>query len=92
MNAIISRARALALEAGIDADTVAGEPVEVVGMHDTTCVVWGLTWAEVSATEDNGVPWFDAHPEVQVAPDVFTWEDLARYSVWVDGVPEGYAM
>jgi hypothetical protein len=94
MNAIIERARALAIAAGIDPAVVEGDPVEWTCMHDATCLVWGLHWSEVSALETNGEAWFETYPEVRLGPDVFTWEGLERYSIWVDevteGTPEGY--
>ena len=82
----VERARVIAREAGVLASVVEGEPVNI----DYPCpsgvavVVWGCTWSQACAMERDGQDWFEQYPEVQLAPDVFTWEGMPRWSVWVD--------
>ena len=84
MNKIIEIARAKAIAAGVPATCVAGKPCE---FDSTYCgediVVWGCTELQASAMERDDQAWFEQHTEVQLAEDVFTWQGLPRWTVWV---------
>jgi len=80
----IERARAMAIAAGVDPAEVAGEPVEVDFDFDDYIVTWGMTGAQAKAVTDSGRDWFNQYPEVRMAHDVFTWQGLPRWTVWVD--------
>ena len=84
MNKIIEIARAKAIAAGIPAECVAGEPCET---DSTYCgediIIWGCTSWQAAALERDGQAWYEQHPEVQLADDVFTYRGLPRWTVWV---------
>jgi hypothetical protein len=87
----IERARAMAVEAGVDPAVVQGKPVEVEHENGSTIVTWGCSWVQACATEAwrrdiescPSVSWYEEHAEVLLSEDVFTWEGFPRWSVWV---------
>jgi hypothetical protein len=84
MNKIIEVARQKAIAAGVPAECVNTRPCEV---DSTWCgediVVWGCTSWQASTMERADQAWFEQHPEVQLAEDVFTWKGLPRWAIWV---------
>ena len=85
----IAQARAKALTAKIPHSVVEGEPSELqvhrgwLDEASSLIVSWGCTTKQAEWLETEGIDWFLHYEEVSLGEDVYTWEGLPRWTVWV---------